>query len=41
MGSYALNQHQAPNETTITVVCEQGTLRIGLFLHALVLDPGT
>lgn len=28
MGSYALNQHQAPNETTITVVCEQGTLRI-------------
>lgn len=28
MGSYALNQHQAPNETMITVVCEQGTLRI-------------
>jgi len=25
--SYALNQHQAPNETTITVVCERGTVR--------------
>jgi predicted dehydrogenase len=25
--SYALNQHQAPNETTITVVCERGTIR--------------
>jgi predicted dehydrogenase len=27
MGSYALNQHQAPNEMTITVVCERGTVR--------------
>lgn len=27
MGSYSLNQHQAPNESTITVVCEQGTFR--------------
>lgn len=25
--SYSLNQHQAPNENTITVVCEQGTAR--------------
>jgi len=25
--TYALNQHQAPNEITITVVCEHGTLR--------------
>lgn len=25
--SYALNQHQAPNEVTITVVCERGTIR--------------
>ncbi len=25
--SYALNQHQAPNETTITAVCEFGTAR--------------
>lgn len=28
--SYALNQHQAPNELTITVVCEQGTVRCEL-----------
>src|SRR5205814_1412813 len=27
MASYALNQHQAPNETTITVICERGTAR--------------
>jgi predicted dehydrogenase len=27
MGSYSLNQHQAPNETTITVMCERGTAR--------------
>jgi predicted dehydrogenase len=27
MGSFTLNQHQAPNETTITVICERGTLR--------------
>jgi predicted dehydrogenase len=27
LASYALNQHQAPNETTITVVCERGTMR--------------
>ena len=27
MASYALNQHQAPNELTITVVCEHGTCR--------------
>lgn len=27
MASYSLNQHQAPNEVTITVVCERGTLR--------------
>jgi predicted dehydrogenase len=27
MGSFSLNQHQAPNETTITVVCERGTVR--------------
>jgi predicted dehydrogenase len=25
--SYALNQHQAPNEVTITVICERGTTR--------------
>lgn len=27
LGSYSLNQHQAPNELTLTVVCERGTLR--------------
>jgi predicted dehydrogenase len=27
MGSFSLNQHQAPNETTITVACERGTTR--------------
>lgn len=30
MGSYALNQHQAPNEITITVVCEAGIVRLEL-----------
>jgi predicted dehydrogenase len=25
--SYSLNQHQAPDETTLTVVCQQGTVR--------------
>ncbi len=27
LGCYSLNQHQAPNETTITVICEHGTSR--------------
>jgi len=27
MGSYSLNQHQAPNESTITVICDEGTVR--------------
>jgi len=27
LGSYSLNQHQAPNESTITINCDQGTLR--------------
>ncbi len=27
LASYAYNQHQAPNELTITVVCERGTAR--------------
>ncbi len=27
LGSYSLNQHQAPNEVTLTVICEQGTVR--------------
>lgn len=27
MGSYSLNQHQAPNELTLTVICSRGTAR--------------
>jgi predicted dehydrogenase len=27
LGSFAMNQHQAPNELTMTVVCTQGTVR--------------
>lgn len=28
LASYAINHHQAPNESMITVVCEDGTLRL-------------
>lgn len=28
LASYTLNQHQAPNETTLSVVCQRGTVRI-------------
>lgn len=28
MGSFSLNQHQAPNESSITIVCSEGTVRI-------------
>lgn len=27
LGNYSLNQYQSPNETTFTVVCEEGTVR--------------
>ena len=27
LGSYSLNQHQSPNESTITVICQRGTVR--------------
>lgn len=30
LGCYALNQHQAPNEFSLTIVCERGTLRYEL-----------
>jgi predicted dehydrogenase len=30
LASYSLNQHQAANETTITVACEHGTARLDL-----------
>ena len=29
LGCYSLNQHQAPSEMTLTVVCRQGTVRFG------------
>jgi predicted dehydrogenase len=30
LGCYSLNQHQAPNENSITVICERGTARFEL-----------
>lgn len=35
MASYSLNQHQAPNEFTLTVVCERGTIRWESHLNRL------
>lgn len=32
--SYSLNQYQAPNETIITFICEQGTARFEMHRHA-------
>jgi len=36
MASYSLNQHQAPNETNMTVVCTKGTLRCELSRNRLL-----
>ena len=33
LASYSLNQHQAPNETTFTVVCENGTCQAQFHHH--------
>ncbi|MHB8903474.1 MAG: hypothetical protein ACYC6Y_32315, partial [Thermoguttaceae bacterium] len=33
MASYSLNQHQAPGEITITVICEEGTCRCEMYRH--------
>jgi len=33
MGCYSLNQHQAPNEIALTVVCENGTARCEFHEH--------
>jgi predicted dehydrogenase len=33
IASYSLNQYQSPNETTITVVCEHGTVRFEYHNH--------
>lgn len=42
LASYSLNQHQSPNETTITVICDRGTARFEF--HAsrwrMMLHPG-
>lgn len=42
LASYSLNQHQAPNELTITVVCERGTIRWESHRHRLswLTQPG-
>ncbi len=43
LASYALNQYQAPNELTITVVCQRGTVRLELHRHRWrwMTDPDT
>lgn len=43
MGSFSLNQHQAPNETTITVICENGTARLEWHAHRWrwMTEPGS
>jgi predicted dehydrogenase len=33
LANYSLNQYQAPNEVTLTVVCEQGTVRFEAHHH--------
>jgi predicted dehydrogenase len=33
LGSYSLNQHQAPNEGQLTIICEQGTVRFEMHQH--------
>jgi predicted dehydrogenase len=33
MATYAMNQHQAANESTTTVICERGTVRAELHKH--------
>lgn len=33
LASYAINHHQAPNESAITVVCQDGTLRLEIKRH--------
>src|SRR5262249_31719046 len=42
MGCYSLNQHQAPNEVTITVVCRAGTARFESHRHRWrwAVEPG-
>jgi predicted dehydrogenase len=43
LGCYTLNQHQAPNEHTLTVMCERGTARFELqnARWMSMVEPGT
>lgn len=43
MGSFSLNQHQAPNETNLTVICERGSIRYEAHRNRWVscTEPGT
>ncbi len=43
LGAYVLNQHQAPNELTITVVCDRGAVRAELHAGRWLTcrEPGT
>ncbi len=43
LASYSLNQHQAPAETSITVICEHGTCRCDLYRHrwSWMVEPDT
>lgn len=42
LGCFSLNQHQAPNESTMTVACERGTVRFEFHNHRWrwVVEPG-
>lgn len=42
MACYSLNQHQAPNELTLTIVCERGTVRFDLYRRhwRWMIEPG-
>lgn len=43
MAAYNLNQHQAPNELSITVICEKGTCRFNAHQHSWqwMIEPDT
>jgi predicted dehydrogenase len=43
LASYSLNQHQAPNEMSLTVICERGTVRCEFHEHRWrsLTQPGT
>ncbi|MBI1313439.1 hypothetical protein GC176_19285 [bacterium] len=43
LGSFSLNQHQAPNDTTLTIICERGTARFEVHRNRWLscCEPGT